>query len=206
MQKELASLLKTKLADLPFIDMLAGMVQTVTTEEQDEAGIAKIIKRFPVSYDTNIPVKDCFGGPERMLIPDSRRKSIIYFEDYGITQTEKKHTMFGYNSSLRLICWMNRALLVGDMYTEISGRCMAMIIEKLAGKNPENIGMFSQLRIDVARIPPQDPALFNRYTYSEPDRQYLRPPFEFFGIDFSSRFFINPKCLSETQWNQQTCY
>lgn len=206
MQKELATVLKAKIASLPFIDFLAGMVQTVSVDMQDEAGIAKITKRFPVSYDTNQPNPDCFGGPERMLIPDTGRKCIIYFEDYGINPVEKKHDLYGYLASIRLICWMNRAMLVGSNYTDVSGRAMAMIIQKIAGRNPENIGIFTQLRTDVARIPPQEPALFSRYTYNEQDRQYLRPPFEFFGIDFACRFFVNPNCLNETQWNQEVCY
>lgn len=206
MNKELSSLLKKKLLTLPFIDVLAGMVQTVTRDNmQEDDGIGKTTKRFPVSYDTNL-LEECLGRPEKMLIPDSSRKSIIYFEDYGIVNTDKKHGLYGYNSSVRLICWMNRALLVGDVYAEISGRCMAMIIERLAGHNPENNGLFTELRVDVARIPPQDAALFGRYTYNEQDRQYLRPPYEFFGIDFSCRYYVNSKCLNETQWNQQICY
>lgn len=206
MNKELATLLKSKLSALPFIDMLAGLVQTVTTEERDANGVAKIQKRFPVAYDTN-DTRNCTVGPERMLIPDSSRRSIIYFEDFGSSATnESRGQLRGMSSSIRLICWLNRAKLVGDNYTEISGRMMSMILDKLITRNPENNGMFTKLIVKVARIPPQDPALFGRYTYSEVDRQYLRPPFEFFGIDLACTYFVNSNCINEIEWKDPVCY
>lgn len=205
MNKELATVLRNKLAALPFIDLLAGMVQTVTQSDpnQDESAPAVITKRFPVSYDTT-GAGTC-QGQEVALIPDSSRKSIIYFEDYGIAVTGRLHGLVAYNSSLRLICWLNRANLVGDHYTEISGRCMAGIVDTLLTQNPENVGMFTRLSVNVARIPPQDPALFGKYTYDETVRQYLRPPFEFFGIDLTATYQAPAKCLSGINWNLQQC-
>lgn len=205
MNKELSTVLRDKLAALPFIDVLAGMAQTVTTQDSNLSNpeAAAVVKRFPVSYD--VLGVDC-QGKEISLNPDSSRKSIIYFEDFGIVTTGRLHGQMGYNSSLRLICWINRSLLVKDVYREISGNCMASIIDVIAGKNPENIGMFSRLTISVARIPQQDAALFGRYTYNETDRQYLRPPFEFFGIDFSCKYYVSAKCLTEIPLGNSTCF
>jgi hypothetical protein len=205
MNKELATVLRNKLAGLPFVDLLAGMAQTLTVSDpnQDDQAPAVITKRFPVSYDT-IGAGTC-AGKEIALIPDGSRKSIIYFEDYGIAVTGRLHGQVAYSSSLRLICWINRANLVGDHYTEISGRCMASIVDMLLTKNPENVGMFTRLAVNVARIPPQDAALFGKYTYDEPTRQYLRPPFEFFGIDLTATYQAPATCLSGINWNQQLC-
>lgn len=205
MNKELATVLRDKLAGLPFVDVLAGMAQTVTQTDtgQDDTVPAVITKKFPVSYDV-VGAGNCVGT-EVALIPDSSKKSIIYFEDFGIQVTGRVHGMVGYNSSLRLICWLNRANLVGATYTEISGRCQAAVVDTLLTRNPENIGMFTRLIVNVARIPPQDPALFGKYTYDETTRQYLRPPFEFFGIDFTATYQAPAKCLSGINWNLQTC-
>lgn len=205
MNKELATVLRTKLAGLPFVDVLAGMVQTVTQSDpnQDENAPAVITKRFPVSYDVE-GAGNCVGT-EVILIPDSYKKSIIYFEDFGITITGRVHGMVSYSSNLRLICWLNRANLVGNHYQEISGRCMASIVDRLLTRNPENIGMFTRLTVNVARIPPQDAALFGKYTYDEATRQYLRPPFEFFGIDFTSTYQAPAKCLAGINWNIEQC-
>lgn len=204
MNKELATVLRAKLAGLPFVDLLAGMAQTVTQADpnQDENAPAVITKRFPVTYDAT-GTTDCIGQ-EVPLIPDSNRKSIIYFEDFGITVTGRTHGIVGYSSNLRLICWLNRANLVGSHYTEVSGRCMASIVDALVTKNPENVSMFTRLAVNVARIPPQDAALFGKYTY-ETVRQYLRPPFEFFGVDLTATYQAPASCLGAINWNLQQC-
>lgn len=205
MNKELCSVLRNKLTGLPFADVLAGMVQTVSQADpnQDDSAPAVIQKRFPVSYDV-IGAGNCVGT-EVILLPDSSKKSIIYFEDFGVQVTGRLHGMVGYNSSVRLICWLNRANLVGDHYQEISGRCMASVVDSVLTRNPENVGMFTRLIVNVARIPPQDPALFGKYTYDETTRQYLRPPFEFFGIDLTCTYQAPANCLNGINWNLQKC-
>lgn len=203
MNKELSIILRNKLAGLPFVDVLGGMVQTVTTEDLDENNSSKITKRFPVS--TDVMGKEC-EGREIMMIPDSSRKSIIYFEDFGISATGKIHGNTSYASNIRLVCWLNRANLVGDMYQLIAGRMMSTIIDTIADKNPENIAFFTRLAVTVARIPPQDAGIFGRYTYSEPVRQYLRPPFEFFAIDLVCKFQAMASCLDGINWNNPKCY
>jgi hypothetical protein len=205
MNKELANAIKGKLLTLPFADMVAGLVQTLTTEEMSADNSVNVVKRRPVSYDVTIVGGDNCAGKEVAVMPDSNRKSIIYFEDFGIATTGTLRRHVGYSSSLRLMCWLDRSKLVGDNYTEIAGRAMSAIVGRLAHKNPENIGIFTRLTIDVARIPPQDPALFGRYTYDETDRQYLRPPFEFFGIDLSCKFYVPEKCLENIPWNISAC-
>jgi hypothetical protein len=204
MQKELANILKGKLLTLPFIDLVAGLAQTLTTTDQDETNSTTIQKRRPVAVDAWNGKADCFGR-EVSLIPDSSRKSIIYFEDFGIVPGPFLHGQQGYLSSLRLVCWLNRAKLVGDMYAEISGRVEAAIIATLCHKNPENIGIFQRLAVNFQRIPQQDAGIFGRYTYKEEDRQYLRPPFEFFAIDLSSVFYVSAKCLDQIPWNVEAC-
>lgn len=206
MNKELCNVLKNKLVGLPFADVLAGMVQTVTTTDMDEQNVTVVVKKAPVSYDTNIGNKECIGQ-EQYLIPNSNRKSLIYFEDFGISFIGRSHNMAQYSSSIRLICWMNRANLVGSTYQEVSGPAMAAIVDRLAGLNPINVGMFTRLTVEVRTIPPQDAGLFGRYTYNEQDRQYLRPPFEFFGIDLICKYFTSAKCIDDINWGGQTsCY
>lgn len=204
MQKELANVLRLKLTPLPFVDVLAGIAQVLTTTDTADEGTT-VIKRQPVTYDVNINQVDC-SGKEYLLTFDSSKKSIIYFEDFGIMPSgTKPGGLVGYISSLRLICWLNRANLVGDSYKEISGIAQASIISMLTHKGPENTGMFTRLNVEVAKIQPQDAGLFGKYTIDETQRQYLRPPFEFFGIDLTSKFFVSPKCIDAVNWNAQVC-
>lgn len=200
MQKEVGNILKGRLVGLPFIDVLAGTVQTLTITDttggapDNESVMTTTTKRFPVSDDHNQDAG--IFGMETVLIPDSGRRSIIYFEDYGITLLPEVHGLKHYQCSLRLIAWFNRELLTGKTtYSPVSGPLMAAIIEKLITTNPVNVGMFSRFMTRLIRIPAQDAALFGRYTYSETQRQYLRPPFEFFALDLENTFLVNHACL-----------
>lgn len=203
MQKELAHELRLKLQTLPFADLVAGLVDTVETESRPDEGPA-VRERFPVSYDTNIGGVECMGK-EIVLTPDSARKSIIYFEDMGVTPTANSGRYFGFVASLRLVCWLNRANVVGDNYAHITGQAIAAIRAKITDKNPASLGMFKALSIRVSRIPIQDAGIFSRYTYREPDRQYLRPPFEFFAMDLICNYRLMAKCLPAQGWNNTIC-
>lgn len=200
MQKEVGNVLKDRLASLPFIDVLAGTVQTLTVTDTTGGGPdgesveATTTKRFPVSDDHNQDA--AIFGMETILIPDSARRSIIYFEDYGISLLPNIHGLKQYQCNLRLIAWFNRELLTGkSTYSPVSGPLMAAVIEKLLTVNPVNVSMFSRFFTKVVRIPAQDAALFGRYNYQETQRQYLRPPFEFFAMDLENTFTVNPACL-----------
>jgi hypothetical protein len=209
MNKELCTVLKNDIAGLPFIHDLAGLVQTLTVENMaddfNNGTSLKTISRFPVAHDTNI-TDVCSTGPERRLDPDSSKKSITYFEDFGTTAGERELGVFSYRSSVRLVCWLNRALLVGDSYAEISGYCIAKIIAAICPNgNPRNVGIFSRLKVQPGRIHPQDAAIFARYTYDEVQRQYLRPPFEFFAIDLVADYLVAPDCLPDLIYNSIPC-
>lgn len=198
MNKPLATILKNRISRLPFIDVLAGLVQTVETQDMLEAGGSKI-KKFPVSYDT-VKLGDCTGR-EKDLQPDSSKKSITYFEDFGSDVLEVKNGSTTFVSRLRMVCWLNRNRLVGDAYAEISGMCIAGAIGALSTVNPLNIESFSRLAIKPTRVPAQDSALFSRYTYDEKVRQYLRPPFEVFGIDITCTYVVHKHCLANIDFN-----
>ncbi|HYH14954.1 MAG TPA: hypothetical protein VD794_07035 [Flavisolibacter sp.] len=199
MQKDLATILSENLEGLPFIDLLAGLAQTLTTVEPLESG-ATITHKRPVTYDHNRA--EPYSGTELELIPNNTLyKSMIYFEDFGVTPLAPIQRMQGFSSRLRLICWMDRAQIVGDNYAPVASAAITAILDRLAGKNFENKGIFTRLKTEVGGMPISDAGLFNRYTYNENDRQYLRPPFEFFGIDLVSTFYISPKCLSQINWN-----
>lgn len=205
MTKELCTILKNDIAGLPFIFDLAGLVQTLSVDSIDNEGV-KSTARFPVSHDTNI-TDNCAYGPERRLDPDSSRKSITYFEDFGTLPGERRGGFYTYRSTVRLVSWLNRSLLVGNDYAQISGLCISKLIATLCpSANPRNVGMFTGLKVTPGRVLPQDASIFSRYTYEETQRQYLRPPFEFFAIDLVADYSIHDKCLPEIQFSQKNCY
>lgn len=181
-----------KLAGLPFVQILAGLVQTVTSSDPNASG-GMVQKKYPVSSDTNIP-DICKVTPETSLIPNSGRASIIYFEDFGVKPAGTRGRANLFNSSLRLVCWYNKPRL-SELTTVTSSSVMAAkIIKRLEGTNPENHGLFLRVKPRAVSFPIMDAAIFGRYSYKEEDRQYLRPPFDFFAIDFSVNFEIKSGC------------
>lgn len=195
MNKEIALVIANKIKDLPFIDVLAGMVKSVTTEQPSDASTKRVV--FPVAYEIVKPEATECTSKSRDLVPNSKKKSIIYFEDFGANPTSGGRPgkpMF--QSTIRLVAWFNRNRLVGDQYANISTFCQSAIIGLLTGKNPINTGNFQRLTFSANRLPPQDAGIFSRYTYDEATRQYLMPPYECFAIDFTCRFAVRDTCLS----------
>lgn len=208
MNKEIAHILKERLASnggLPFVEVLAGLAQTVEYKQENSDG-NPITKRMPVGYDATTP-EGCTVSPERALIPDSTRKGILYFEDLGATFIDRvSGGHMRYRSTLVLVCWMNRALLVGDHYAEITSHCVTTILGKLNIRRPKNEPPFSRMAVTPGRILQQNASVFSRYTYDETVTLYLRPPYEFFGMELTVDYCIHPDCLTTLEYKDPVCY
>jgi hypothetical protein len=201
MNKELATVYRQKIQHLPFIGIISGLVYTLS---MDMGGDTKVVKRFPASYDTNDEGNPCFTNPERDLVPDNGKKSVIYFEDNGLSQVIRNNREV-WQSRIRLICWLNRSKLTGNTYTQIAGAVMSEIIYHLKTTNPQNTGIFKRLETVVANIPAVDPALFGRYTYDETVKQYLMPPYDYFAVDLVSYFEVPFNCMEGITWTSLDC-
>lgn len=201
MNKELAHELKALVSSLPFIDVFAGMVQTVEYADPidgQKEGARVGRKRMPVAYDTNI--ENCTTSiKENPLVPNSDKKGILYFEDGGVSNIKKTGKGYEMRSTLVLVCWMNRQKIVGNSYAEISGKCMVEIFDKLVQENPFNAGIFTRLKVRPNRILQQNKNVFALYTYDETVNQYLRPPFEFFGIELVCTYTVPTACFNAIQ-------
>lgn len=201
MNTELSTVLKERLASLPFIDVLAGLVKTVEDEQPIEGGGLKRNK-FPVAWDHN-QTDDC--PAERSLTPDSSRRSVLYFEDFG-SQVGRggRNGDVEVTSSIRLVGWLNRAKLTGGSQP-VAGAIMVSCVRRVE-TNFINVGIFKRLKIHATRFPIADASLFSRYTYDEAVRQYLMPPFEVFGVDFTANFYVNSGCIADLDFsNPDNC-
>ena len=205
MIKELCKTLRDRLqfkADLPFIDVYAGLVQTATYKIEDENG-NPVTKRLPVSYDTNLAA-GCGSSPEKALTPDSTKRGIIYFEENGGVQVVKNLSggRVQYKASLIAVLWLNRQKITGDAYSEISAKAYHDVIGKL--KNRSISMPFVNLNVQDTRFR-QEPSIFAKYSYDETVLQFLRPPFEYFAIDLTVSFILKGGCLPAIEINQNNC-
>lgn len=199
MVKEIVNIMVHKLAGLPFLDLVAGVAQSVIDVRADDENI-KIVKKMPVSYDV-LGGKSAILGMERELVPNSGRKGILYFEDFGSDIDSNGRATPAFTpliSNIRLVCWLNKKKMALDKYDEITAVCMAEIIRRVVSGTGFNGNGVTRLFVSVGRIPIQDAAIFSRYNYLEAELQYLRPPFEYFAIDFVAKYSIATNCLPPT--------
>lgn len=199
MNRELCIILRDRIKDLPFVDLISGVVRT---QVYNNAGPnnKKLTIKMPVSIDA---IGANCEGKEVAMLPDTKRKSVIYFEENGIS-TYGMTRRNQYASNIRLVCWLNRANVSSDMYTQI-GTAEAQIIDRLTRfANPLNAGIFTRLTCSLVRVVPQNDTIFSKYTYDEQRRQYLSPPYDFFAIDLRAQFIVSAACLSGS-WSGTTC-
>lgn len=181
---------------LSFIDVYSGLVQTVTTKIPGENDVM-ITKRMPVSYNV-IGDNSCTKSPEKALIPNSKKKGIIYFEDAaGITAIRD---LSGgrklYRASLIMVVWLNRRKISADDYSNIASAAYSTIEQKL---RVPRTGENEIKNISLTRFR-QGPEIFAKYTYDETETQFLRPPFEYFAVDVTVNFVSVCKpeiCITE---------
>lgn len=197
MVKEVASIMKDRVSSLPFLDVIAGVAQPVIDVKFRNGDNMKIEKKMPVSYDL-VGGKSAILGMERQLVPDQSKKSILYFEDFGTTQdtgARASALTMSYISTIRLVCWINKTKMVQYKYREITAQCIAQINRALITGTSINSDGITRLMISLNRIPIQNADIFSRYNYDEAELQYLRPPFEYFAIDYTCKYRVKESCL-----------
>ena len=115
-----------------------------------------------------IPVtSDGVSHPE--AVPDSARKSIVYWEDYGASTWRQTVRYRFVNHELRLLVWLNfDKIQIG--YQE----CVGEIYRNL----PRRIG---NILVSPAGEVPKSTDLFARYDYQQ-RKQFITYPYDAFGI------------------------
>lgn len=193
MNKAIAYILKEQL-NIPLIQKKAGLVQVAEYQDTlyDETGTVPttFVKRIPLSqdvaYDPNVEQPD--------LVPDENKTGILYFEDKGITPLVRKNRLNSYRSHLRCVVWLNTKT-IATPNRAIVPVLANKIIGQLQELNHLNIDPFLNLRVSVEGLPKQDAAIFAAYTYDSFNTGYTMPPYEYFAIDLSVEYSINPACV-----------
>lgn len=197
MTNDIAEILRDKIETLPFVDRIAGLVKALTISEETDSG--KKRKTFPVAC--NVSQADCMAGAYQDLVPDSAKKSVIYFEEAGGTQ------MLGFDgpkmkfrSNLRLVGWLNLKKM-GLTDCGWSSTAVLQIIRELSDyTQPSNHNnKFIHLKITGISEAEKSAAIFSRYTYDETVTQYLIYPYDYFALNISVEFFVNKNCIEDAE-------
>jgi len=195
MNNKIANILKDQIDDLTWIDKIAGLVQTANVREKNGDNISE--KSYPISC--SISEDACLKGAYQDLCPNSKKKSVLYFEDKGVSFDHQEGNRLFYKSSLRLVCWLNLQLIQGAACKKdvtgcgTSGDYVLEVIKKFDYK-PFNSGGFYGIVIHPPAQAERSVDIFSKYTYNETALQYLMAPYDYFALDFEISFFI--PCLT----------
>ena len=184
MNQAIANIIKESIEDLDFVDKIAGLVST------QYINIEGVTKSYPVACcvpDT------CKTGDYNDLAPDSKYKSVIYFEDGGVSFVRAQGNFKYYQSRLRLVGWLNVKAILGEecdasQCTYSSHAIMDII--RLLPEFPQNIAPFTQVYMEVTSQAVRDKAIFSKYTYNELQTQYLMSPYDYFSLEIETTFSI----------------
>lgn len=203
MNQAIADIIKTNIEDLSFVDKIAGLVSPVivTVRDKENNEIEKII---PVACC--VTADDCKDGSYNELMPDSKYKSVIYFEDKGVTFNRHEGRFKYYTSNVRLVCWLNVGLILGDDCG--SGNTCTYAATAIAGiiralpTVPADVSPFVRVFSEVMSQEIRSKAIFSAYTYDEKHSQYLMYPYDYFALDIQTTYGI---CLTGTDVYDASC-
>ena len=195
MNQAIATIIKNKIAGLDFVDKISGLVsaQSISVGKGDDI----VTKTYPVACCTTADC--CKSGAYNDLCPDSKYKTVIYFEDGGVSFERAESNWKYYTSNLRLVCWINVAKILNDCcYTEDTCTLSAHLITEIIRELPEfpyNEAPFSRLYFEVTDQVIRNNSIFSAYTYNEKQVQYLMYPYDYFALDIKASFGI---CMTST--------
>lgn len=195
MNNKIANLLKSYIAELEWSDKLSGLVQTAHIRVKNGEDVSE--KSYPVSCD--ISADACVKGAYQDLAPDSKKKSVIYFEDKGVSFVERIGNRMKFDASLRLVCWLNHSLIQGgicDPDTIGCGSTGDYVIDviKALPTTPIKTDDFISIQITGISQAERDVSIFSKYSYNEVATQYLMFPYDYFALDLNISFTV--PCVS----------
>ena len=153
--------------------------------------VNKKIKKYPVI--PNPDISTCNAQPYLDMIPSTKDTVLCYFEVINNRIVENKTMTNVYNSTVRLVCWINTKRI--EHYRE--GAVENNILKSIS-KN--DLDLPTGLNLSYIRelfFEPKDANIFAKYSYNEAEQQYLMLPFDFFSVYFEIQYSHNPNCCAE---------
>lgn len=190
MTSDLANILRSYIESISFIDKIGGLVKPMTLVNTDDAG--KSYKKI-IPVDCNVTYDDCISGRYTDLIPNSKYKSVSYFEDGGTVKINDGKADFAFQSNIKFICWLNLKKL-GKENCSVSAIAIATILDKIPNKYL-NSSPYTRIQIICTGEDVKSPAIFSKYTYDEATIQYLMYPYDYFALNFQVKYVIPRGCI-----------
>ncbi len=192
MNVELSEYLINAFQGANHLDRIAGVVQTVTVNE----------KKLPAGF----PYKGGKCGLTReAIIPESKYKGVVFFEDKGIVPTRNLTRVFGFRSDLRLICWLNnKKLRISTNSHRPDTFAILDLTQSFQAKLPYS-EIFLNTKVTVSGITVQDESIFSKYDFDDKTSAYLQPENYYFAMDLSITFYVPKTCPLTISLIEGTC-
>ena len=165
MNQAIADIIKGHIENLDFVDKIAGLTSVATFDIRGKDN-ESIEKTVPIACCET--ADDCKEGAYNDLMPDSKYKTVIYFEDNGVSFERAEGKWKYYVSELRLVCWINVARINADCCKTstsctLAAHLIAEIIRALPAF-PENSSPFDHVYSEVTGQSIRSTSIFSAHT------------------------------------------
>lgn len=189
-------------AALGWIERMGGLARPISLAQEQGDAMGQVT--YPVA--TKMSAQDCANRTQlNQLVPDGRKKSLVYFEQLGSMQVlsrTRKHTQI--TGRARLVHWANMQLLgipKSEHATTPSKMDASLIYALSAGtvkqadETDSNIYTVEYNDLEVVQ---KDARIFGAYSYKELQVEaMLLYPYTFGAIDFKISLTVSDACFNE---------
>lgn len=193
MTEALAELLAERLRPLPFLERVVGLARPIDRVVKEAYADGKEgTRRTKTPEPLNFPpgTEPCEADREAYLLPDFNGASTFFFEDLGTSDYLISQNLYGKESTLRLLGWLNPA----KFSDPLSENALLDALQKaLRVRVRETVGEYEYLTITATTLP-AEAALFSKYTYAADVTPLLYPPYKLLGLELKCRYSYRPAC------------
>lgn len=201
---KIAELLRDEISGLNFVEIAAGLAKPVPvrnnatpTDSEEPVMVDKII---PMAYNDLGLV--CEEGDLYLLVPNTKKMSIVWWEDNGIELIEEQTYYYQVRANLTCVAWWNLRL-INQSYTDASW-LVANLIASIPARL-DNIDYLSQIRVQWTGEEVAGAEVLSKYTLDEPENQFSTFPYAVTGLGFAVDFAFGKNCVDAVILNPATC-
>ncbi len=184
---------------LNFSEVVGGIATTISQNKPIKDNKI-IVKKFPAYYNENKTT--CNASDYIDLVPNSNKRSIIYFENNGIKISPINGNIIECVADVRLVCWANLKK-INDTF--INADILKLLVIQAMPSSLSNVLPYSFIRIQLTGEETKNVSIFSKYTYNEEEKQYLIYPFDYFALNYEISFYVGINCIDPILISPAVC-
>jgi len=184
---------------LNFSEVVGGIATTISQNKPIKDNKI-IVKKFPAYYNENKTT--CNASDYIDLVPNSNKRSIIYFENNGIKISPINGNIIECVADVRLVCWANLKK-INDTF--INADILKLLVIQAMPSSLSNVLPYSFIRVQLTGEETKNVSIFSKYTYNEEEKQYLIYPFDYFALNYEISFYVGKNCIDPILISPAVC-